>query len=47
MAIPRNDFGQLVRQGFGLGVGIWLAFAAIAAIVWVPLILLALVGALA
>ena len=34
LQVPPNDAKQLIRQGFWLGVGIWLAFAAISAVVW-------------
>lgn len=37
---PPNEFGQLVKRGFGLGVGIWLAFAALSAAAWFVLAVL-------
>jgi hypothetical protein len=45
LVIPPNQFGQLVRQGFGLGIGIALAFAVLSLLFWVAA--LVLVGATA
>lgn len=40
VVLPPNEFGQLVKRGFGLGVGIWLAFAALSAAAWFVLVML-------